>query len=234
MTARELCTAVLVYLGVIAANETPDAADINRVFDDLNDFMDSLSTDSYMIYNEVDETFSLVSGTSSYTIGSTGVFSTIRPGSIQRAWVRLNSVDYPLIPINNQQYNLIGMKAITNTIPEFFYYNPTFPNGTLKVWPVPSQSMTINITSLKQFVRFASLDTTVSLPVGYARMLKWNLISEVSEAFGKQPTETILRKASKSKADLQRLNSPPVKMGFDSQLSGRAGSRYNIYTDGLL
>lgn len=232
MTARELCTAALEYLGVVASNETPDATDLNRVFAALNDFMDSLSTDSYMLFSQQDEEFSLVGSQATYTIGASGAdFTTVRPGAIQGAWVRVNDVDYPLAPINNEQYNAIGSKSIETTIPQFFYYNPTFPNGTLKIWPVPSEAATINITSQKQFTRFASLNTAVSLPVGYARMLKWNLIAESAEAFGKQPTESTLRKAREAKATLHRLNSPPVKMKFDSTILG-GGGQYNINTDG--
>ncbi len=234
MTARELCTQALLYLGVIASNETPEAEDINKVFDALNDLMDALSTDSYMIYSEVDEEFTLIGAQGEYSIGESGAdFTAVRPGSIQRGYVVVNGVSYPLTSLNNQQYNSIGMKELAITWPQFFYYNPTFPNGTIKFWPVPSEANSVVLTSLKQFVRFATLNTAVSLPVGYARMLKWNLVVEAADIFGKTVKASAIKKAADSKATLQRLNSPPVKMRFDGQITGRSG-RYSIYTDGTL
>ncbi len=232
MTARELCTSALRYLNVIAENETQNPSDINLVFDALNDLMDSLSTDSYMIYSEVDEEFNLIPSQESYSIGPTGAdFTAVRPGTIQRGYVRVDGVSYPLTLLNNQQYNAIGMKALEITWPKYLYYNPTFPNGTIKFWPVPSVANPIVLTWLNRFTRFTNLNTAVSLPVGYSRMLKWNLIAEVAEAFGKDVSASVIKKAATSKATLQRLNSPPVKMRFDGEITGR-NVKYSIYTDG--
>lgn len=231
MTARELCTTILERLGVIAVGETPSADDINTVFDDVNDLLDSWSNDKLLLYAENFETFALVGSQASYTVGPSANFDTVRPLEIQRAWITINSVDYPLTPMNNEQYSNIGMKAITSTIPTNFYYNSTFPNGALYIWPVPSQAVPITIVSLKQFVRFSSLNTSVSLPPGLSRAIKWNGIAELATAFGKSPTQTIINKAAESKALLKTNNSPPLKMGFDSEIQGR-GLRYDIYTDG--
>lgn len=230
-TARDLCTSVLNYIGVIAANETPDAADINRAFDTLNDFMESLSTDETMAFAVTTETFPLVAAQASYTVGeSTANWNTVRPGHISDAYVVVNGVSYTLTPLNNEQYSDIGMKALTVTWPQYFYYNPTFPNGTIKFWPVPAVAHDVTITSLKQFAAFASLDTVLSFPPGYARMLRWNLVKELCGAFGKSASAEDVKKASESKATLQRLNSKDQKMSFDAALT-RRGGRYNIYTD---
>lgn len=233
MTARDICTTALNYLGIVAANETPDAPDINRAFDDLNDLLDSWSNDSYMLYANQDDTFTLVPAQGTYSIGSSGAdFTMVRPTQVQFARVRINNVDYTLTEMNNAEYEAIGMKSITSTIPNYYYYDPTYPNASLKLWPVPATAIPITITSLTQFTRFASLDTAVSLPPGYARAIKWNLVKEIADAFGKTPTDSVIRKAAESKAALKVTNNPDLRMTFDPMLGSRPGA-YNIYRDGM-
>lgn len=217
---------------MVGVGEDPTADDISRVFTELNDMIEAWGLDNYLVYTSVVENFPTVSGTGSYSIGTGATWNTARPLSISQAYMRLGTVDYPVRIIQLDEYNSLVVKGLQSSPSIYLYYDPSYPNGTVYLWPVPSAVKSVYITSTKQFTRFASLNTTVSLPSGYARALKWNLIVECSEAFGKEPPMSIVAKARQSKNALRNINTKPLKMGFDSIITGH-NRGYNIYTDGL-
>lgn len=236
MTARELCTDILTYLQVYAPNETPEASDMNIVLRAINRFLESWVVDEYLPYTVIDQEFNLISGQLEYTIGipedeTPADFEARRPTEILRSWVRLNGVDYQVEVINNEQYNSISMKAIETTFPEFLYYSPDYPLGTIKIWPVPTQAMVINLTTPGIFSTGLVLADAISMPPGYVQALLWNGIAEVAPAFSKETTAEIRKRANDSKAVLKRLNNQDLLMKFDTDLI-KSGRRYNIYTDG--
>ena len=230
-TARDLCTAALQYLQVVGQLDTPQEGDMQRAFADLNDLMDSLSTDEYMVYSTNSDTYTLIGGTQSYTIGPTGTLVGTRPLDIISAYIVYNSVSYEVSVINDVEYNSIGLKLLQTTLPQMLYYNQSFPNGTLFPWPIPSGNIPLTLTYNSIFTSFAMLDTAVSFPPGMARFLKWNLIKEIGEAWGKEIPPSVIMKANESKAALRRLNSPQFRMTFDAVLMNKRQT-YNIYKDG--
>lgn len=99
--------------------------------------------------------FPLTMGTGDYTIGPAAntpdipVDGNFRPANIQSCFLRQelgsgpNSfpVDFPMRVLESrQQYDQISLKSLQSW-PATIYYDPTIPNGTLKVWPIPMQPL---------------------------------------------------------------------------------------------
>ena len=87
-TANELISRSLRLMGVqgvgrrtLTANEAADGLEA------LNGMLESFSLERMMVYQILEENFPLVAGTASYTIGSGGTFSTIRPIKIESAFI---------------------------------------------------------------------------------------------------------------------------------------------------
>jgi hypothetical protein len=207
-TVLDIITSALRVAGVIASGEAPSATEAQDAFAVLNDMLDADSTESLMIYNNVQEVFPLVSGQSQYTIGTGGDFNTDRPINITAAYMRdINDNDLPVYLMNAQEYGAIISKGVEATIALSMYYNPTFPLGTITWWPVVAASTyRAVIWSWKKLTNFATLSDQIILPPGYLDYLRWNLAFRYGAMFNVQLPGNIEKLAISSKAKLKRIN----------------------------
>jgi hypothetical protein len=174
ITAIDLISESYRIAGVLGNDETPDSWQAQQGLTCLNDMLDIYSIDRSMIYTIKKNSFPLVSGTASYTIGDGGDFDIDRPPTIDFAFVRLNSVDFPLKQINNQDYDSLAVKS-SNNFPMYYYYDAGFPLGTIFIYGVPNQPMDIFLDTWSPLTKFDSITDTLGFPAGYAVMMKYNL-----------------------------------------------------------
>jgi hypothetical protein len=227
-TALDLISESYRIAGVLGNNETANAWQADQGLVVLNDMLDLFSIDRTYIYSVEQNNFSLTSGTASYTIGSGGTFNMARPPFIDNVFIRLNSIDYPLKKINNQDYDSIAYKA-NGEFPQYFYYDAAFPLGTIYIYGVPTTGMTIYIDTWTPLTQIATLATTVSFPVGYNTMLKYQLARRLAGRNGMALTAGDEQIANDSLAMVKAKNLPSYVMKTEvGILMGNRG--YNFYT----
>lgn len=234
---RDVCTQALRELGVIAAEDTPSASDILTAIAALNRLLDQWAAERLMIYKISRTTFALSSGDQSYTVGSGGNFNVARPIKIDHFTIYDDTAATPdevsLEELTDDAYALIRQKTATSTEPIYFYYNPTFPLGTLFLWPSPtSDDLTGALYAPEQVSEFpetaAGLATAISQPPGYRRMLVKNLAMEMAPSFERSPTQELKDQAADSKSIVKLANVRMMDMPVDpGWLSGR-GYRFDI------
>src|SRR5258705_358134 len=79
-TVRRLITAALKRINVIQENETPGAEMMADSFERFNDLVDSIcSNERLLIYSITRTTWTIVSGTQTYTVGPSGTVNITRP-----------------------------------------------------------------------------------------------------------------------------------------------------------
>jgi len=144
-----------------------------------------------------------------------------RPIFIDRVTVRDSSIDPPLeIPLTKlpeDQWEQITNKELASTFPNSWYYNPTFPYGTLTFWPIPTGSTYEAVLYIPtQTSTFVEITDTFSMPPGYLRMLVTNLALELAPSYEKVPSPLLMRQASDSLAVVKRANQRPTELAFDS------------------
>lgn len=186
-TARTIIRRALQQNGVLTKNEAPSADEASDALVSLNNLIASWSNDSLLIYSRVSESFPLVSGTSSYTIGTGGDFNTTRPLQILSAFTRIGNIDYDIDIIDEVAYDNISQKSISSSIPSVLVYTGNFPLGTINIYPVPTTG-NIHIRSEKELSGFTTLDTDIDLPPGWDRALIYNLSIELAPEYGVQPS----------------------------------------------
>jgi len=185
--------------GITTQNETPTNSETQDALRVLNRMIDSWSNSGTMIYTTPTESFSLTSGTASYTIGDGGTFDTVKPNKIVQAHVRIANIDYNLNIEPDSVYQGITYKTIGN-IPEILNFTNAYPLATINLYPVPSQAMTLFITSEKPLTTYASTNTALVVPPGTEDALVYNLALRLSSKYGKKASEELKQMASSSKA----------------------------------
>lgn len=204
MTVRELISAALRGLGVIAVGETPTDAEMRDGLEALNLMLQGWALERLTVFTATGENFTLTAGTAEYSIGSSGDFDTARPQSIAGAWVRDNQgLEHKVRLISELQYRNIADKTVQGR-PSMLFYDPEHPLGRIYLYPTPDAAETLHLESLKPFTALDGLSQEVSLPPGYAQALKWNLALELAPEFGKQPDQVVAAKAVSSKSFIKR------------------------------
>lgn len=196
-TARKIIKKALSKIGALVKNEEPAADEANDGLDSLNAMITSWSNDAANINARTWETFSLVSGQSTYTIGTGGNFNTIRPIEIIDCYIKDNQIDYGMSILPDEAYDAISFKAIQG-IPEFLNTDNGYPLGKIRLYPVPSSNYGLFLLTEKQLLEFATLDTELSLPPGYERALIYNLAMELAPEYGQKPDASIVSIANES------------------------------------
>lgn len=226
-TAQTLIDRALRLCGALASGESPSAQETADSLIALNSMVDSWQTDRLAIYAVQDVTKTLTVSDGSYTIGSSGDINTTRPVKIVSAYITENGSDYPLEIIDQRAYDGLTAKTVTSSLPEYLYYAPAYPIGTIKLWPVPSAANVLTLQVWTPVQSFATAGTSVSLPPGYERALTTNLAIELAPEFGKAISQEVAKAAQESKAAIKRMNIRPIYLQNEMAMS----RRYSIEAD---
>jgi hypothetical protein len=237
VTIYDLIKTALQEIGALAADETPSGSDTQLALKTLNMMLGAWSADNLRVRATVQENFPLVADTRSYTIGSTGVFATVKPLKILGAFVRDSSNnDSGLNIIGEDLYNSFTDKMISSGAPEDLYYDPgltqqTAHLGTIFLSPIPSAADTLFIESQKVLTSISSVGATATFEPPYFEALAYNLAIRLWRKFheGNEPIPMdTLRMASDSLLVIERMNSVTPIAGIS--IPGQSGGGFNVNT----
>lgn len=232
-TAADIIKGALKDIGAIATGETPSAAEISDGLESLNEMMNSWSADGYVLFAQVREEFTLVASTQSYSIGSGATFDTVRPEFIKGAGIKEsgNDSEFMMGVIQEiEEWQRISDKETTSNIPNMLWYSPTYPNGTVNVWPIPDAANTLVLYSEKPVTTFALSTTDFSFPPGWFRALRKNLAVELAPEYGRDVTVSLQKAAEDSYAAIARSATKPVLMRSDAASLNGGHKTFNYKT----
>jgi len=230
-TAGDVINQALRSIGQLEEGETPSPETSDDCLVILNELLDSWSNERLMALYLQEESFSLVGGTASYTVGSGQTFNTTRPIKVDdSSYTVIDGTSYPLRGINKAQYDSIPVKATSATFPNVFYYEAAYPAARIYFYPVPNAAITFKMVSWKQQSTMASLATSFSVAPGTLRAIRSNLAVEIATEFGIEAPATVQRVAMASKRNLKRVNAPNDVMSMPLSILRRYGQG-DIYGD---
>jgi len=160
----------------------------------------------------------------SITYTAPGNFAIARPLRLRPGYTRITAsgntgLDYWFDVCTLDDYNEIGYKGVPGPWPYIVCYQPTYPYGTIWVYPNPQQAGQVYLWTDVILTDFTSTTQTIQLPQGYSRALKKLLAIELAPEYGKNPSPELLRQAWEARTLIKSLNEMPVKkMRYDSAL----------------
>jgi len=239
-TAQDICIRAMKMAGLAGTGQTLDGSDVQDVFDILNGMLDAWSMDGLYVFGEQILDFALVSGQQVTPIGPSAAapFNVPRPNKIQNANLVINTPSPAVrIPLNLTDYDgwmSISVLAIPPTYPTVLYYEQSYPNGNLHLWPPPQGGLMLELAVWAIIAQFAAITDRFSFPPGYYEAIYQNLTLRLcTPEYGiLQVPPSVIALANESRSRIQQLNTnPPPIMRPDpgmQSVRGQSGWR-NIY-----
>lgn len=228
-TSGQLIRSAYANLGVLDIEGDLSPAQYEQGRQSLNAMLGSWGRKRLTVNGIVSESFPLVVGQATYTIGSGGSFNTAWPFSINDAFIRdASGIDYPVRVITREQYNSISVKTVDGR-PEYLYYDPQHPVGVVRLYFVPDATDTLFIDSQKVITSFADIDTAITLPPEYEEAISYNLSIRLAPMVNVPVSKEVAMIATTS---FGVINAQPVQ---PAKFDGAFGTRgvYNIYSDNI-
>lgn len=195
---------------------------------------------SQNVYNGIQTVESVpTANTFTYTVDGTPV--TPATGTITETPLTAQAVEIPRTVITDDGYQAIQIKSLTNALFTNVYYNPTFPYGTIFLWPCPNTDENQLVLYLQNaFGGFADLSTSYDYPdlPGYAEALEYNLAVRLATPYSRPLSSIpdVVRLAQESLGMIKRANNRLVDLPSDATLltwNRRGGYNINTGTGGI-
>jgi len=237
-TGRDLIKGAFRLLGVYEAGENPSADEINDALASLNELKDSLNLQDLISYQTLSQTYPFIGNQATYTFGTGGDFAIATPPvEIVNVTIRDidNEIDLPCVIITDKDYSAIVLKDTASPIPFYVLIEQQANNSKdLTFWPVPSSASYGATIYYQSYISTFALDTAITLPPGYLRMLRYNLAIDLAPEYGVSISAEVAKIAKDSLADVKRQNTVFQTIGVDGAIpSGRPPYTYT-YADLLV
>lgn len=230
VTALDLIKRAYRLIGVYSIGETPSAEESNDGLNALNAMLDSWANEKLMIYAATQDIFPLTAGDGTYTIGDGADIDSLRPQKIDPStYINYQGVSFELTVCNLKQYNEIRVKTITGSIPTILYYDPTYPEGTINLWPLPTAGCTLHLWSWKPLGIFLNVTDEVSLPPGYEDAIVFNLAANLAPENEVPVPAQVEKRATLTKKVLKRNNSTPIIVQLPNEVLPGFGQRTSYW-----
>lgn len=214
-TAIEFISRAMRLVGVNALGESPSPEESAAGLQALNGMIGSWSNEALLIYYDTVDAIPIPIGNGVITMGPTGSYVSSRPESIlNSSYVIYQGVSYACPPLTIDQYNTIVFKTQTAPFPWVLWYESTYPNATITVYPQPNDASTLYLSSKKPLLEFATLTTAAVLPPGYDDAIAYNLAVNFAPEFDATIPQAVLQRAASTKRMLKRTNTKRLVMAL--------------------
>jgi hypothetical protein len=219
-TARRIINRALRLIQVLAAGETPRAAEAEDALEALNDMLASWSTSRLSVPAMVKRQMTLAAGPAR-------VFLATRPMRVVGAWINDGSRDLPLAILGQAEYLGIGDKTFSAR-PTALFYEDTTPIASISLYPVPDKAYALTLQAWEPLAQIGVLDDEIDLPGEYREVLSSNLAVRLAPEYGTSVSAEVSAMATSSLDALRSLHAQPV-----ATLSVGIQSTTRRYADGV-
>lgn len=185
----QVITAALRKLGVLPSGGTPTTAQISDASDALNALVKAFQADGMPLWKISSQTFTVVDGTNSYTVGPSQTINCPKPLKVLQAfYTPSGGTNTPLNVYTRYDFN--DLPDSSTGIPVNFYYQPLRTTGVITLWPTPDNSTTtITFHYQSPYEDMDSGTNDFDFPSEWIQPLIYNLAWALAPEYGIPPTD---------------------------------------------
>lgn len=182
ITTIDLIRRAMYLINALPAGEIPDEGDLNDALLTLNELIDSWDLQPMATYSSPVENWVVTPGKSVYDWGvsaSPPNFTSERPIFLNNVTCTRNGFTTAVQIVSQDEYDSISLKSTSQPLVERVLYINSFPLGQITLFPVPSEAVTLTFNVNRQLAGPINLQSSIVLPPGYLRALRYNLAVEL-------------------------------------------------------
>ncbi len=146
-------------------------------------------------------------------------------------------LDFPLAIISSyEEYARIGLKGL-RTWPSAVFYNPAFPLGELRFFPIPVSGMwELHVVVKEQLPANLSASLPINLPPEYWDAIMWCLAARMAPSYGQEASPTVAAMAKAAIAVVRAANQQISRLQMPITVGPRTQAAVNpwwIYSGGF-
>lgn len=209
VTGDDVISEALILLGVKYAGQTisPEAKATSLL--GLNLLLGEWNATGQAVYSVARAQYNLVVGTPSYTIGPSGAtFTAARPEKIE-TWsvTTAGGTSDSGAPLDSAAFERMAEDtAATGSRIKALTYDAGFPNGTIRIYPIPSAAATLELWTWSQLAEVTDTAAELAFPTGYYKGIIYNLAVDLAPKFGREVPASVKLVADQCKASLGATN----------------------------
>jgi hypothetical protein len=224
-TASDLIIEALTHLGVYAPGDALQASDLASAFFTLQGIVDGWGAQPLTIFNrQIIGSFSATAGKGKYTLGTANTndwVTSFLPPVIDLLTMSMGTLELQIAVDTAAQWESIGIKSLQSNIINECWPNYGAASHELNFYPVPNQSIPINLYLLSAVQRLSSTAQVVQLPPAYQEFLTFELVIKCSTKFGAPIPEWIPAAYQDARTNVKAANFEPLDMQCDPALVSR-------------
>lgn len=211
---------------VLGEGNTASAETTADALETLTEMLALWQIERMYVYAQKDDSF-VPTGAQSYTVGTGGVVNITRPVKIDAAYWNYNGSDIPIeILTSFEDYEYIITKTLVSN-PNVMFYQPSYPLGTLYLYPQPNNGTVHLVTRVQLPVPAATTDT-LTIPPEYVLPIRASLAEMLCATFQTKLSPDIAALAARSRKVLKRNNLRINELSMPPSIMRR--NRSNIIT----
>jgi hypothetical protein len=249
---EDIATDAAIEVNISAPGEIVDPDVLQWIFRKGNYMLDSWATTKKFAYASVFTDYTLPvnlpvqpDGSAAATIGPApgATYAAVqRPVKILSASAIINNTTPPVLaPISietNQWWAGVTLPGISSMYPTNLFYNPTFPNGTLYLWPISNTAFGLRLETWVQILQFDSItdpvggpQSSTTVPPGYRAAMMLSL----AEMLGGTPSPSLRADAAAARAavftnNAETANISTLDSGMPGTQEGRRSTTFSYRT----
>jgi hypothetical protein len=207
LTESDIVGDAFIELGVMNAVDPMDGNNAALGLARLNMILDSWNGAGNGVFAQVFSDVTLTPALVPHTIGPTGTFvvASGRPARIDSASTILNNSRVPMWVRDNAWYRRLDVPSMAGALQTDVYYEPSWPNGSLYFWPVPTTPRVVTLEYASLLAQLASGDA-FTLPPGYLEALTLTLAESLAAPMRVALSPETVKNASKARAQVFAAN----------------------------
>lgn len=209
VTGDDVISEALILLGVKYAGQTisPEAKATSLL--GLNLLIGEWNATGQAVYSVARAQYNLTAGLAIYTIGPSGAqFTAGRPEKIETWSVTTSGgTSDSGMPLDAAAFERVAEDtAATGSRVKALTYDGGFPNGTIRIYPTPIGSPTLELWTWSQLAEVTDTTLALAFPPGYYKAIIYNLAVDLAPKFGRPLDPAIKIVADQCKAALGATN----------------------------
>jgi hypothetical protein len=217
-TSLDIIKSALRLIRVQDADETPSASDANSCLFALNSVLKMWAAQPCNIYQSTEISHTLTPGDGTYTVG-TGLDIAYNITRIDQAFIRDGTTDLGLEIYSDSQYQDIPVKSNQGTPLAINYER----GSAVRLWPVPSTTLTLRLIALVPFTELALSDTIV-YPAEYQQALRYSLARDICSEYGAAWTAELEAKYQEAIGVIKAMNLSQALTPLQFNMPGQRAS----------